>query len=169
MLRVPLNLAYVKRTLRPLYAFDQATPKSQMLDPLWNRSVAIFPGMVAMKTGGEKVSLINGTGVPYGLFGEFIGGNGIDQILEQGVNACSVWALGPDAEFEVLAPAFDNTLTWTDPGNGTIALVYASTAGANRGKLVPAGATNASGRPVARLISVDSPTQITIGGLTGTQ
>jgi hypothetical protein len=46
--------------------------------------------------------------------------------------------------------------------------VHASTTGANRGKLVPAGAANATARPVARLIKVNSATKITIGGLLGT-
>jgi len=88
----------------------------------------------------------------------------VDEPLLTGVNAIAVWVLSPDAEAEVLTPSFDSTLTWTDPGNGTIALVYASTAGANRGKLVPAGATNASAKPVARLLKVSS-TKLTIGGL----
>lgn len=165
MLRTRMDLAHIKRTIRPLYGWTQATPKSCFLDPAWDRSVNIWPGMAMMKTAGDNYSLLNGTGVPAGLCALFIGGDGIDEVLDAGVNALSVWVLGPDAEFEILAPAFDSALTWIDPGNGTELLVHASTTGANRGKLVPAGATNASAQPVARLIKVNSASKITVGGL----
>lgn len=170
MLRVPLNKAHLKRTLRGLYMMTQATPKSQFLDPAWDRSTPIYPGMVAMKTKGDLVTLINATtnAQPIGLFGVYVGGDGIDEVAESGVNACPVWVLGNQAEFEVLAPAFDTTAAWTDPADGTIALVYAQTAGANRGKLVPAGTTGASSKPVGRLIRVDSASKIIVGGLAGT-
>lgn len=168
MIRTTLDKAYIKRTIRPLYGWTQATPKSQMLDPAWDRSVNIYPGMAMMRTSGENVSLLNGTGHPYGLAGLYVGGDGIDEVLAQGINAFAVWVLGTDAEFEILAPAFDTAQTWTDPGNGTNVLVHASTTGANRGKLVPAGAANASTRPIARLVKVNSASKITIAGLSGT-
>jgi hypothetical protein len=167
MLRTTLDKAYIKRTIRPLYGWTQTTPKSCYLDPAWDRSVDIYPGMVAMKTLGENYTLINATGVPAGLFGLYVGGDGIDEVRDQGVNALAVWVLGPDAEFEILAPAFDSALAWTDPGDGTELLVHAQTAGANRGKLVPAGTAGASAAPVARLIKVVSTTKIIIGGLSG--
>ena len=70
MLRVnDINKAYLKRTIRPLYDNTQATPKSCYLDPAWDSSVDIYPGMAAMKTLGTNVTVINGTGIPYGLFG----------------------------------------------------------------------------------------------------
>lgn len=166
MLRVPLAKAWIKRPLGLLYGFVQTTPKSLLLDPAWDRSVAIWPGMVAMKTGGDKVTLLNATGVPYGLFGLYVGGDGIDEPLEAGINAMPVWVLGPDAEFEVHAPSFDSTLTWTDPANGTFTLVHAYATGANRGKLCLAGSTGASVKPVAKLLRVDSASKIVIGGLT---
>lgn len=168
MLRTPLNKSYIKRTIRPLYGWTQATPKSQFLDPAWDRSVAIWPGMAMMRTAGENVSLLNGVGHPYGLSALYVGGDGIDEPLETGLNVFAVWVLAADAEFEILSPAFDAALTWTDPGDGTNLLVHASTTGANRGKLVPAGAANASTRPVARLVKVNSATKITIAGLSGT-
>lgn len=167
MLRTTLQLAYLKRTIRPLYGWTQATPKAGFLDPAWDRSVNIWPGMALMKTVGNNYSLINGTGAIHGLCGLYIGGDGIDEVLEQGVNAIAVWVMDPDAEFQILAPAFDTAQTWTDPGTGVETFVSASTTGANRGKLVPAGASNAATIPVGRLISVDSLTQITIGGLPG--
>lgn len=167
MLRTTLAKSYIKRTIRPLYGWTQATPKSQFLDPAWDRSVKIWPGMVMMRTAGENVSLIDGTGFPYGLSGLYIGGDEIDEVADSGINATAVWVLAADAEFEILDPAFDSSLTWTDPGNGTNLLVHASTAGANRGKLVPAGAANASAKPVARLVKVNSAKKITIAGLAG--
>jgi hypothetical protein len=165
MLRLRLDQAHLKRTIRPLYTWTQATPKGQYLDPEWDRSVPIFPGMVAMRAGGDLVTLIDGTGVPQGLFGHFIGGWDIDEVRDQGVNAVAVWVLSPDAEMEVDAPAFDDELTWTDPVNGTELLVHAQTTGPNRGKLVPAGTANASAAPVARLLKVLSDTTIVVGGL----
>ena len=165
MLRTRMATSYIKRTIRPLYGWTQATPASCFLDPNWDRSVNIWPGMVFMRTAGENVTLINGTGVPYGLGGLYVGGDGIDEPLDAGINTFAVWKLAPDAEFEILAPAFDPTATWTDPGDGTEALIYAQTAGANRGKLVPAGTAGASAQAVARLIKVNSATKITIGGL----
>ena len=166
MLRTSLAKAYIKRTIRPLYGWTQATPKSCYLDPAWDRSVPIFPGMVAMKTSGENYTLIGAGGAPAGLIGLYVGGDGIDEVEEQGVNAFAVWVLGDDAEFEVLAPAFDTAVAWTDPGDGTDLLVHAQTAGANRGKLVPAGTPGASAQPVAPLVKVVSATKIIVGGLT---
>lgn len=165
MLRTPLNKAWLKRTIRPLYGWTQTTPKAMLLDPAWDRSVAIWPGMCMMKTAGDKVTLLNGTGTPYGLCANYIGGDGIDEIIDQGVNAMAVWVLGPDAEFEILAPAFDDTLSWVDPGNGTTINVHAYTTGAKRGKLCLVGSSGASTRPVARLLKVDSASKIIIGGL----
>jgi hypothetical protein len=151
MINTTIDKAWIKRTIRPLYAHTQATPKSQFLDPAWDRSIAIYPGMCMMRSGGENVTLIDGTGVPMGLSALYIGGDGIDELLEQGINATAVWVLTPDAEFEILSPAFDDTATWTDPTNGTATLVHAST----------------TARPVAKLLKVNSTKKITIGGLRG--
>lgn len=169
MIRVRANLAHIKRTLRPLYAWTQATPKSVFLDPAWDRSVNIWPGMVLAQTAGETVSLIGAGGMPYGLAGDYIGGDGFDPLLDVGVNATSVWVLGADSEFEVLSPAFDDTQTWTEPTGTTEKLVYAITAGTGRGKLALATngsvATAISTQAVGRLLKVNSPSKITIGGL----
>lgn len=165
MLRTSMAKSYIKRTVRPLYGWTQMTPKSVYLDANWDRSVPIWPGMVFMKTAGENVAPIDATGVPYGLGALYVGGDGIDEVLDAGINAFAVWVLAPDAEVEILAPAFDTTVAWTEPGDGTEVLVHAATAGASRGKLVPAGTAGASAQPVARLIKVNSATKITIGGL----
>lgn len=205
MLRVKLNQSYLKRTIRPNYGWTQATPKSGFLDPSWARAVPIWPGMCMMRTsgasgytgpyqsygstsGGPNYTLINSVGQPAGLVGNYIGGDGVDELLDTGISALAVWVLDPDAEFEILAPAFDANLTWTDPGNGTDVLVYGRTAnlggavGLNglggpiaegaytgtyglQGQLVTEVDANASAQPVARLIAVNSTTSITIGGL----
>lgn len=168
MLRTPLALSYLKRTLRPLYANTQATPQSMFLDPAWDRSVDIYPGMALMKTSGQNVTLLNATGIPWGLSAFFEAPVlGITEITNQGVNAVAVWVLGPDSEFEVLAPAFDTAATWTDPGDGTIVLVSAYTSTAKRGQLCPAGTANSATVPIARLVAISSATKIVIAGLTG--
>lgn len=164
MLRTTLSKSYIKRTFRPLY-FVQMTPKSVFLDAAWDRSVAIWPGMVMMRTLGENVTLIGGAGVPYGFAALYVGGDGIDEPLDVGVNVFAAWVMAPDAEAEILAPAFDTSATWVDTGDGSEQLVYAQTAGANRGKLVPSGTAGASGQPAGRLLKVNSATKITIGGI----
>lgn len=176
MLRTRLNNSYIKRTFRITYGWTQATPKSVFLDPGFDRTTAIYPGMVMTRTLGENVSLCgkviagvtNATAanhVPYGFASLYVGGDGIDEPLDVGMNVYSVWVLDRDGEAEVLAPAFDTTQTWTDPGDGTEALVYASTAAGSEGKLVPASAASKTTAPVARLLKVNSATKITIGGL----
>jgi hypothetical protein len=169
MLRTRLAKAYIKRTFRPTYGWTQMTPKSVFLDPAWDRSVNTFPGFVYMRTAGENVTLLGTGGIPYGFGALYVGGDGIDEPLEAGINAFAVWVMGPDAEAELLAPAFLDTIAWTDPGNGTEVLVHGIESGVSRGKLVPAGTTGVGGTvsatPAARLLKVNSATKITIGGL----
>lgn len=165
MLRVPLNKAHLQRTFGVLYGWTQMTPKSMFLDAEWDRSVPIFPGMVAMKTVGEQVTLADDTGDGVGFFGLYIGGDGIDELEEVGINAVAVWVLGPDAEAYVEAPAFDADLAWAENTDGTATLVHYYTSGENRGKLCLAGTAGASTNPIARLVKVDGPARITIGGL----
>ena len=193
MIRTYLSNDYVKRTIRPLYSWTQATPKSCFLDPAWTRAVPVWPGMGFVRTGGDLVTLAganstqmggksmtgtaysgnagttlsaNGNLPIYGLGALYVGGDGIDELLYAGINAFAVWVLGPDSEFEILAPAFDATQTWTDPADGSgTALVGVSTATANQGMLVPWSASTTVSAPVARLLKVNSATKLTIGGL----
>lgn len=167
MLRTRLSKSHIKRTFRPLYGWTQMTPKSCYLDPAFDRAVDIFPGMVMMKGVGDQVTLI-GTDqgdVPYGFSALYVGGDDIDEPLEAGINAFAVWVMGPDAEAEVLAPAFDTAATWTDAGDGTETLIYAYISGAKRGQLVTGAGATIGTVPVARLIKVNSASKITIGGL----
>jgi hypothetical protein len=193
VIRTYLSNDYVKRTIRPLYTWTQATPKSCFLDPAWTRAVPIWPGMGFVRTGGDLVTLTGANSVQmggktmigsaftgnagttlgaagnlpiYGLGALYVGGDGIDELLYAGINAFAVWVLGPDAEFEILAPAFDATATWTDPADGSgAAFVGVSTQTSNQGMLVPWSASTAISAPVARLLKVNSSTKLTIGGL----
>lgn len=178
MLRTTLQNAWAHRTLKPNYAYSQATPKSCFLDPAWDSSVPIYAGMAMAKTVGQAVTLVgNGTTgpkTPYGLAAFMEGVPGIESEISNqgGVNACAVWVMGPDAEFEIQAPAFDSTATWLDPGTGAPALVYAYLTTAKRGQLCPASAgtpgTDITDKPVARLLQVSSATKIVVGGLAPT-
>lgn len=130
---------YQKRTCRPLYANTQATPYAASLAstfrdtdgslklpgasddaPLANRTAAAYtskgsllPGMVAVRVKGtETISIATGNNSaeqPFGLLANFVGGD-----LDEGFsgdslqNQVGVWR-GPDAVFEILAPAFDDT------------------------------------------------------------
>jgi hypothetical protein len=182
VIRTYLSNDYVKRTIRPLYSWTQATPKSVFLDPAWTRAVPIWPGMGFIRTGGDLVTLAGATTAQmgnktmnstttqspiYGLGALYVGGDGIDELLYAGINAFAVWLLGPDAEFEILAPAFDATQTWTDPADGSgAALVGVSLSTSNQGMLIPWAASGSVSAPVARLLKVNSATKLTIGGLT---
>jgi hypothetical protein len=219
MIRTYLSNSYIKRTIRPLYTWTQATPKPVFLDPNWTRSVPIWPGMGFVRTGGDLVTLAgsnaaqmnsaytmigtagtssNGSftagttalgSVPiYGLGALYVGGDGIDELLYAGINAFAVWVMGPDAEFEILAPAFDPTSSWIDPpptsfggssvyggGAGFVGVALQNASGANdtthlgtatlQGQLVPWAASPSISAPVGRLLKVNSSTKITIGGL----
>jgi hypothetical protein len=172
MLRTTMAKAYIKRTFRPLYGWTQMTPKSVFLDPAWTSTLTAadpaWPGMVYMKTAGEQVKLCDATGAPYGFGALYVGGDGINEPLDSGINSFAVWVLGPDAEAEVLAPAFDTNAAWSgvDQSTGTEVLLYVGTvSGTDKGKLTLAATASHSTDPVARLLKVNSATKITIGGL----
>lgn len=180
MIRTYLSNDYVKRTIRPLFAWTQATPKPCFLDPGWTRAIPLWPGMGYVRTGGDLVAPAGATTAQmggktmgtaasqpvYGLGALYVGGDGIDELLYAGINAFAVWVLSPDAEFEILAPAFDATQTWTDPADGSgTALVGVSLSGSNQGMLMPWSSSASISAPMARLLKVNSSTKLTIGGL----
>jgi hypothetical protein len=181
VIRTYLSNDYVKRTIRPLLAWTQATPKPCFLDPAWTRAIPTWPGFGFVRTGGDLVAPAGATSAQmggktmnaattqtpvYGLGALYVGGDGIDELLFAGINTFACWVLGPDAEFEVLAPAFDATQTWTDPSDGSgAALVGVSLAGSNQGMLIPWASSGNVSAPVVRLLKVNSSTKLTIGGL----
>jgi len=164
MIRTTLSKSYIKRTIRPLYGWHQATAVHVSLDPAWDRSVDIWPGFVMALNGPQQVTLIGSDVQPFGLCAHYIGGDGIDELLDQGINQMAVWVLGgPDAQFEVLSPAFDTSLTYA-VGD----LLYGSNSGATRGKLANSTSSTEGTKPIARVVQVNSATKLTIGGLFGT-
>ena len=174
MLRTTLDKAYIKRTIRPLYAWSQATPVDCTLDSNWAKTVDIYPGMVAMRANtassgaAEVVTLVDATGIPFGLFGLYIAPTyGIDEVRDSGISSVPVWVLSSDAEFEIKAPAFDSAATWTFPIDGTDLLVHAYTGASSsaRGVLCPAGAANATSKPIARAVAKPSTDTLIIRGL----
>jgi hypothetical protein len=189
MLRLK-NLAnkYQKRTCRPLYANTQATPYAAKLSDSYRSSGVLalpaaayklqnglVPGMVVTRLKGTEqvavsTSATDATEVPFGLLANFVGGD-----LDEGFsgdslqNEVGVWR-GPDAVFEILAPAFDDAGTGTSNGQslttllatagvGTELLLY----GGADGRLVSIASGSVGSRvPVARLIERVSASRIVV-------
>lgn len=185
------NLSNVlqKRLIRPLYAHTQATPYAATLDaslrnvdgsfraPLsgdvfsgLTRTANAFllqgglvPGTVMVKGAGEAMLVSTGANVvntnrPFGLLANFVGGT-LDDLKDN--NEIGVWR-GPDATFELLTPAWDDT--------GLAALYSGAAAGApvelaagTDGRLVGFAAGGAGNRVVvARLVERASASKISI-------
>lgn len=152
-----LSNKYQKRLIRPLYAQTQATPYSAFIDPSLRNSDGSFrkplaadtlpiarsadaytlknglvPGTVMVKQiSGEGVYVANGANTavqPFGLLANFVGGD-LDDIGDE--NQVGVWR-GPDAVFELLAPAYDDTGLATAVSGATAGIpvkLYAGTDG----------------------------------------
>lgn len=167
MFYVPITNVSQKRTIRPLYAQHQATPWGGFLDSNWNRSVDIYPGMVMTKLAGENFTLYTGAAgqKPFGLSALFVAPTlGIDEVKPTNTNLFTVWVGGADAVFEILAPAFDTTATWTVPTDGSRKLLFptltAHTLGA--GKLSPSTGATISTDAIAELVDVVGTSKIIV-------
>lgn len=161
MFYAPINNPALKRTIRPIYAQHQATTYAGFLDPNWNRSFDIFPGTVMCRLTKEIFTPFTGTGnqKPFGLSAFFLSPNlGVDEVTATGTNLYTVWVGGEQAEFEILAPGFDQTANWTAANvtDGGYQLLTAT----NQGLLTPTGANN--GNAIAELIDVESTDKILI-------
>lgn len=161
MFYAPINNPALKRTIRPIYAQHQATTYAGFLDPNWNRSFDIFPGTVMCRLTKEIFTPFVGSGnqKPYGLSAFFLSPQlGVDEISATGTNLYTVWVGGEQAEFEILAPGFDQTANWTAANvtDGGYQLLTAT----NQGLLTPTGANN--GNSIAELIDVESTDKILI-------
>jgi hypothetical protein len=188
MLRLKnLSNKYQKRLIRPLYAQTQATPYAVSLDdtfrnsdgsinlptsgdttPLGTRTAdahttknSLTSGLVAVRTKGEKIAIATGVDSgaekPFGLLANFVGGD-LDDIGDE--NQVGVWR-GPDAVFELLAPAFDDTGLSTAFNNaitGNPVELYALA----DGRLGYVGSPNAARVPVAELIDMPSASRIVV-------
>lgn len=151
-----------KRTIRPLYAWHQATPYAAFLD---TTSVAaatiVYPGQVATKTTGEQMGVCTATTVPFGLFANFIHGD-MDEIGSG--TEIGIWRGGPDATFEVLAgPSSTETplapgVVWTSLNATAGGVTLYSDA---NGRLTNSGTPGTNFR-VARLVEAVSNSKIVV-------
>lgn len=159
MFRVPVSNPAIKRTIRPLYAQHQATTWAGFLDPNWNRAFDILPGSVMTRLTKEVFAPYTGQAgaKPFGLSCFFVAPVlGIDEVADTGQNLFSVWVGNDDAEFEILAPAFDATADWSLPTDGSIKLLT----GNAQAKLTPASATAANA--IAELVDVIGADKIVV-------
>lgn len=161
MFYAPINNPALKRTIRPIYAQHQATTYAGFLDPNWNRSFDIYPGTVMCRLTKEIFTPFVGSGnqKPFGLSAFFLSPQlGVDEVTATGTNLYTVWVGGEQAEFEILAPGFDQTANWTSANvtDGGFQLLTAT----NQGLLTPTGANNANA--IAELIDVESTDKILI-------
>lgn len=161
-----------KRTLRPLYAQHQATPYGGFLSSSWTKAVDIYPGMVMAKLAGEVFTLAGtstGGGVlpataglirGFGLSALFCAPTlGIDETQyphDSSLNVFTVWQGGPDATFEILAPAFATSQSWSEAASSNGGVVMLGITNASHtdgpGKLALMDGSNVIETPVARLI-----------------
>jgi len=177
MLRIQnISAANQQRTLRALYAQTQAYPYAAVLSantygtagtstgtfakgsgtaPGTAGNGPIFPGMVAaLAPAGEVVCVsVGGTSLsPFGLFGNFIGGD-FDEVGD--FTEVGVWR-GPAAVFEVLSPAFNSNITSADEDTDANRKLYADANGLLNDSAVDSGVA------VARLIDYVSASKIVI-------
>ena len=154
MIRLDVTNVTAQRTCTPLYERHQATPfANYTIDAA--ETGDIYSGMVLARTGPTTVGLADGSVKPLGLAA--IDRNAvIDDFngLDPSFVPIAVWVGGPDAVFEITAPAFDDQQTYTVPTNGTRELLYADA----NGKLSPVS----SGEAVAELFQVVSDTKIIV-------
>ena len=161
MFMPPMSNPALKRPLRPLYAQHQATTYGGFLDPAWDRSFDIYPGTVMSRIGKEIFTPFLGGGSgpvkPFGLSALFVAPQlGVDECTATGTNLFTVWVGNADAVLEILAPAFDNTATWTPGTDGDYQLLTANA----QGLLTPDGADNTNA--IAELVDVESTDKILI-------
>lgn len=171
MLRVTLDNVGQKRTIRPLYAQHQATPWGCLLDPNWDRSADIYPGMVMTRISGETSTLF-GTGDDaathevWGLAGLFVAPQlGIDEVRPTGTDNFAVWVGDEQSVFEILSPAFDTSATWENSEDGSKTPLRVTLAGHEEGpgKLTTAVAgDNVSSKVAAHLIKVVGTSKIIV-------
>lgn len=151
-----------KRTVRPLYAWHQATPYACFLDTAAvAAATVVYPGQVATKTTGEQMGVANATTIPFGIFANFIHGD-MDEIGSG--TEIGVWRGGPDATFEILAgPSSTETplapaVVWTALNATAGGVTIFSDA---NGRLTNVGTPGTNPR-VARLVEAVSNAKIVV-------
>lgn len=170
--RTTLSNLNLKRTLASLY-MSAASPQAFTFDPNY-AGVDIYPGMVMAVHGDGIVTLCSGAATvePLGLAAHFVAPTiGVDEVTTDPTRMIGVYVGGPDAQYSILAPAFDTTKTWAVPTDGTEVLLVAGSGALNEGKLCPKPAADdatvgyevlAAAKPIARLVSVPSATEIIV-------
>lgn len=164
MLRVTADNVHQKRTIRPLYAYTQATPQACILNPEWDFSQDILPGMAVTRINGQEAHLFGAgpdaaTHEVWGLAALFAAPSiGIDEVRPTGTDHFAVWVGGNDSQFEILAPAFDTSATWTVTSDGSKTPLRVTLEGhpEGPGKLTTAAAAegSVSAKVAAHLVDV---------------
>ena len=171
MLRVTADNIHQTRTLRPLYAYTQATPQAATLNPEWDFKYDILPGMVMTRINGQEAHLFGAgddaaTHEVWGLSALFAAPSiGIDEVRPTGAHHFAVWVGDNQSQFEVLAPAFDTTATWNATADGSKTPLRVTTEGHPQGpgKLTTAEAgANVSEKVAAHLIDVVGTNKIIV-------
>lgn len=171
-----------KRTIRPLYAQSQATPYAGFLSSSWTKAVDIYPGMVMAKLAGENFTLAgtaSGGGIlpttglirAFGLSALFCAPTlGVDDTAyphDSTLNVFTVWRAAAGNLFEIMAPAFATTQSWSETASsdGTVIMLGVTNASHTDGpgKLALMDGSNVVETPIARLIQYKPS-----GGATGT-
>ena len=155
----------VHRTCTPLYEKYEATPYNTFLDPAETGN--IYSGFIMTRSGPDTVALLGSSSVtsltsaqrPFGLSCLDRNAN-IDDVTQVGINAWAVWLGGSNAFFSLTAPAFDTTASYAVATTGARVYLYVSST--TPGQLTSVAGSNQYSIPVAELIDVLSPTQITI-------
>jgi len=171
MLYVTLDNVDQKRTIVPLYANHQATPYGAFLDPAFDKSVDIYPGMVMTKLDGEKLTLFGfgaaaATHEVFGLSALFVAPKlGIDELRNINNNLFTAWVGDNQSVFAILAPAFDTTASWVNPTDGSRVplrvTIGAHAQGVGKLTTTASGAT-VSTKVAASLIQVVGSTKIIV-------
>ena len=165
MLRVPLSNPHLKRTIRPLYANHQATPWGGFLDPEYDPATdgEILPGTPLSRVYGEVFAPSPRSRI-FALSALFVAPSlGVNEMTASGTNLFTGWTGGPDAVFEILAPAFDPAVAESDvgaPGNpGPPDGVWLTGAKVDNAVVLSVGGGPETG---VELIDVVSPTKIVV-------
>lgn len=163
MFRTTLANVDIKRTIKPLYAYSQATPQGFVLAAS-EASKSVLPGTVLCNVGNGEVKVAETTLVPTGLSAHFAGVNefGIDEVGDSGIDSIGVWVGGKDSQFEILAPAFDTEADWaaakTALAAGTAEVLLAP----NADGLLTVATDEAAEQCLCKLVDVTVGSSITV-------
>jgi hypothetical protein len=156
------------RTLKPRYAYSQATPQAVTLKADYDFTKGdIYPGTVMTRLANNVVTVCDGTNAPAGLSGSWAAPTfGIDEVRGRGGSYdMSLWVMSPDAIMAVSKPAFDTTADWTTAKTELNAgkAVYLKASAKGLLTLEAAHATKTA-QTIAKLVDVEGSDTIIIAG-----